>query len=412
MQTELAAFIRGTARGDEAEAILRKCVHCGFCTATCPTYQLLGDELDGPRGRIYLIKQMLETGEAGQHTKLHLDRCLTCRSCETTCPSGVEYGHLLDVGRAVVDELTPERPLLERVWRGAIANYVSKPQYFRRAVGLARLMRPVLPNSLRDKLVAIPKAGAWPKGRHTRKWLVLGGCAQPALAPGVNAAAARLLDRIGIELIEIRDDGCCGALRFHLDDHDGARRDAGALLARWLPQIERGEIEGVLVTASGCLSFMREYRRLFVGDGAGQIERVLPLLHDTSELVAQYWKEIEALLPASNGKVTRLAFHSPCTLQHGLRIRGKVEQLLIGAGFELTPVSDTHLCCGSAGAYSLLQPTISLQLRDNKVKALEGGDPAGIASANVGCIAHLAGGANKPVRHWVEWLEARVAGAC
>jgi glycolate oxidase iron-sulfur subunit len=411
MQTELAGFIRGTARGDEAEAILRKCVHCGFCTATCPTYQLLGDELDGPRGRIYLIKQMLETGKAGEHTKLHLDRCLTCRSCETTCPSGVEYAHLLDIGRAVVDELAPKRPLMERAWRQAIASYVSKPRYFRRAVGLARVFKPILPRSLSDKLVAIPTAGAWPKGRHARKWLVLGGCAQPALTPGVNAAAARLLDRIGIELIEIRDDGCCGALRFHLDDHDGARSDANALLARWLPQIDRGEIEGVLVNASGCLSFMRDYRHLFVG-GSGQCERVLPLLHDPSELVARLWQEIEPLLPAPGTNTTRLAFHSPCTLQHGLRIRGKVEQLLTRAGFVLTPVEDGHLCCGSAGAYSLLQPTISLQLRDNKVRALENGEPAGIASANVGCIAHLAGGADKPVRHWVEWLEARVAGAC
>ncbi len=412
MQTELAPFIRGTSRGDEAEAILRKCVHCGFCTATCPTYQLLGDELDGPRGRIYLIKRMLETAQAGDQTRLHLDRCLTCRSCETTCPSGVEYGRLVNIGRAVVEELAPRRPLQQSIWRRVIAELVSRPRVFKKTVALGRIAAPLLPQVVADKMARIPRAGTWPAPRHGRKWLVLSGCAQPTLAPDVNAAAARLLDRIGISLVEVRHDGCCGALRFHLDDERGSRKDASSLIAKWLPQIDRGEVEGVLVTASGCLAFMREYSHLFASDpnGMARVSRLVPVLHDVSELVASNWTAIAPLLPADSERI-RLVFQSPCTLQHGLRIRGTIERLLESAGFDLTPVTDAHLCCGSAGSYSLLNPGIAQRLRDNKIEALLAGDPAGIASANVGCIAHLASGTRQPVRHWVEWLEARIAAA-
>ncbi|GAA5183542.1 glycolate oxidase subunit GlcF [Niveibacterium umoris] len=406
MQTRLADFIRDTADGAEAEAILRKCVHCGFCTATCPTFQLLGDELDSPRGRIYLIKQMLEGEPVSARTRLHLDRCLSCRSCETTCPSGVEYGRLVDIGRKWAETLAPPRAAPEAAKRWLLANAVSKPAVFGFAYRAGQRLRPLLPKVLAAKVAAPQSPGTWPAPRHSRKWLVLGGCAQPALLPGVNAAAARVLDRIGISLIAVRNDGCCGALRFHLNDHDGGRADAAGLLARWLPAIERGEVEGVVVTASGCGSFIREYAHLFRDDASlnGAAARVTERVLDISELLVRHFEAITAVMQTVSEPPKRLAFHSPCSLQHGLKIRGVAERLLVAAGYELTPVADAHLCCGSAGSYSILQPEISERLRDNKLRDLAAGMPCGIASANVGCIAHLASGANTPVRHWVEWL--------
>lgn len=412
MQTKLADFVRDTADGAEAEAILRKCVHCGFCTATCPTFQLLGDELDSPRGRIYLIKQMLEGEPVSARTQLHLDRCLTCRSCETTCPSGVEYGRLVDIGRKWAEQLAPPRSAPQQVKRWLLANTISQPTLFGAAYRAGRALRPLMPAALADKLAPARQRGHWPEPRHARKWLVLGGCAQPALTPDVNAAAARVLDRIGISLVEIRPDGCCGALRSHLNDHEGGREDAARLLQHWWPALERGEVEGVVITASGCGSFIRDYRHLFRDDAPmlAQAGKVVAQTFDIAELVSRHADALEVLLaarPSADG--TAIAFHSPCTLQHGLQIRGVVERLLRLAGYVLTPVADAHLCCGSAGSYSLLQPEIAARLRDNKLAALSAGGPAGVASANVGCIAHLAGAAAVPVRHWIEWLDDALA---
>jgi glycolate oxidase iron-sulfur subunit len=412
MQTELADFIRHTPEGREAAAIVRKCVHCGFCTATCPSYQVLGDDLDSPRGRIYLMKRALEGAEVTERTRLHLDRCLTCRACETTCPSGVSYGRLVDIGRALVEAKT-RRPPLDRLTR-ALLGFVlprpslfafllvgfvlPRPSLFAFLLGLGRALRPALPHRLAEKVLPRRAAGAWPPARHARKMLVLRGCVQPALAPSINAAAARVLDRLGISLIEV-PAGCCGALRFHLNDQDGGRADMRALIDAWWPMIERGELEAIVMTASGCGVTVKEYGEYLAGDARyrEKAQRVSAMTRDLSEVVA-----VEALPRAKRGKV---AFQSPCTLQHGQKIRGRVEQILAGAGYELVPVDDAHLCCGSAGTYSLLQPAIAGELRARKLAALQANAPDVIATANIGCLSHLQGAAARPVRHWIELLD-------
>jgi glycolate oxidase iron-sulfur subunit len=401
MQTELADFIRDTPEGREAQAIVRKCVHCGFCTATCPSYQVLGDDLDSPRGRIYLMKRALEGAPVSERTRLHLDRCLTCRACETTCPSGVRYGRLVDIGRAVIEAKT-RRPLWDRAKRAALGFALPRPALFALLLRLARVARPLLPATLRRKIVAKQAAGAWPPPRHRRKMLVLRGCVQPSLAPSINAAAARVLDRIGISLIEVAA-GCCGALRFHLNDQDGGRDDMRALIDAWWPRIERGEVEAIVMTASGCGVTVKEYGEHLAGDPAyrDKAARVAALTRDLCEVVSP--GEIRG---RNRGKV---AFQSPCTLQHGQKIRGRVEALLAAAGYELAPVDDAHLCCGSAGTYSLLQPDIALELRGRKLNALQADSPDVIATANIGCLTHLQGAAARPVRHWIELLDVESA---
>lgn len=401
MQTTLAGFIRDTREGREAEAILRKCVHCGFCTATCPTYQVLGDELDGPRGRIYLVKQVLEGVEPTAKTRLHLDRCLTCRACETTCPSGVQYGRLLDIGRGIVERKTT-RSTGDRALRALLALVLPRRALFGFLLGLGRAVRPLLPEPLREKVHARgPAAGAWPAPRHARRLIALGGCVQPALAPQINAAAARVLDRIGISLVEIEGAACCGALRFHLNDHDGGKAHMRALVAAWSPQLEGGA-EGIAITASGCGAMIAEYGHVLEGEPAAA--RVAAAARDLSQVIEAEADAIGRLLPAGR-KRGRVAFHSPCTLQHGLRVRGVVERLLERAGYELAPVRDPHLCCGSAGTYSVLQPGISAELRSRKLAALGEGEPAQIATANIGCLAHLQAGTATPVRHWIQLLD-------
>ncbi|MDD5250674.1 MAG: glycolate oxidase subunit GlcF [Rhodocyclaceae bacterium] len=410
MQTELADFIRDTPAGKEAEEILRKCVHCGFCTATCPTYQLLGDELDGPRGRIYLIKQMLESGEASAKTRLHLDRCLTCRACETTCPSGVQYGRLLDIGRVVVDRKAP-RHGSDALKRSLLKHFVPRAGLFGPAMKLGRLLRPLLPAVLRAKVPPAHAAGVRPPVRHRRRMLMLEGCVQPATAPNINAAAARVFDRIGISLVAADKAGCCGALRFHLGDVAGAQQEARRNIDAWWPLLE-AEGEAVVMTASGCGVQVRDYAHLLQDDEryAAKAARVALLTRDVGEALAAESARLLPLLAAAGARrgKARLAFHAPCTLQHGQQIRGVVEQLLATAGFELTPVADSHLCCGSAGTYSLLQPQLATRLRDNKLAALGAGQPQGIASANIGCITHLQSGTQLPVRHWIELLDERM----
>jgi glycolate oxidase iron-sulfur subunit len=413
MQTELAQFIRHTSEGREAETILRKCVHCGFCNATCPTYQLLGDELDGPRGRIYLIKQMLEGAEVTAKTRLHLDRCLTCRNCETTCPSGVEYGKLIDIGRHVAEARVSEpRGDRERLLRWLVKAGLSSP-LFSPAIKLGQRLRGFLPARLKAKLPVARPGGDWPSTGHPRRMLALAGCAQPALGPAINPAAARVLDRLGIQLIEAPAAGCCGAMPFHLDDHLTGRADARRNIDAWWDYLRHGA-EALVMTASGCGAFVREYAHLLRDDPhyAEKARRISAMTFDVSEIVLREKARVLQLLgtvpPGSAGK---LAFHPPCTLQHGQKVRGVTEEILRTAGFALTPVEDSHLCCGSAGAYSVLQPDLAYKLRDNRLAALTAGAPQAIVSANVGCLAHLEGGTDLPVRHWIEVLDQRLCGS-
>ncbi|MGH8199708.1 MAG: glycolate oxidase subunit GlcF [Steroidobacteraceae bacterium] len=405
MQTRLSAAFLETAAGQEADGILRKCVHCGFCTATCPTYQLLGDELDGPRGRIYLIKEMLEGAEPSRVTQLHLDRCLTCRACETTCPSGVRYGRLLDIGRHHIERVVP-RTLRERLIRRALLTIVPYRQRFAALLAVGRASRVMMPKALRRVVPAVRPSGAWPAPRHQRRMLVLMGCVQPAAAPDINAAAARVLDRLGISLIAA-DDGCCGALAHHLSAEERARRQMRRNIDAWWPQIARGA-EALVVTASGCGAMVSEYGALLRDDPqyADKAARISQLSRDISQVVAQALADSGPLLERIPSRKARLrvAFHSPCTLQHGLKLRGIVEPMLERAGCALTSVANGHLCCGSAGSYSLLQPEISRRLRADKLAALQADAPDVIATANIGCLLHLAALADRPVRHWVEVL--------
>ncbi len=407
METHLADFIRGTADGDVAEAELRKCVHCGFCTATCPTYQLLGDELDGPRGRIYLMKQVLEGAEVTEKTQGHLDRCLTCRSCETTCPSGVEYHRLLDVGRVVVAERV-RRPLGQRLLRFALREGLTRRWLFGPAYRLGQLFRPLLPPALKDKVLPRKRPLAAARGGHARRMLLLAGCVQPAMSPNINAATARVLGRLGIDASEAAGAGCCGAVRLHLDDREGARRDARRNIDAWWPHLAAGA-EAIVITASGCGAQVRDYAHLLADDPAyaKKAARVTLLAKDVAEVLAAEQAGLAALL-SQRPAARRIAFHSPCSLQHGMRVRGAAEAVLQAAGFELAPIADAHLCCGSAGTYSLLQPELALRLRGDKLANLEAGAPAAIASANIGCIAHLQAGTRTPVAHWIELLDERL----
>jgi len=412
MQTSLADFIKDTADGREADAILRKCVHCGFCTATCPTYQLLGDELDGPRGRIYLIKGMLEGDAVTARTQLHLDRCLTCRACETTCPSGVQYGRLVDIGRKLAEERVP-RPLFARLKRMALRAVLPRRALFGALLRLGRWLRPALPFALQDKVPAtVPAAGAWPAARHARRMLVLAGCVQPALSPDINAASARVLDKLGISLIEAPGAGCCGAVRFHLNAQEDGLNDMRALIDAWWPFVESG-VEAIVMTASGCGTTVKEYGHLLAHDAAyaAKAQRISALTQDLSEVIAAEAARLEPLLTAGKSSAApKLALQLPCSLQHGQQVKGVIERILLAAGFELTPVEDSHLCCGSAGTYSILQPELAAKLKTNKLAALHAGSPQAIVSANLGCMSHLQSGTALPLEHWIVALERRLSG--
>jgi glycolate oxidase iron-sulfur subunit len=409
VQTALADFIKDTPEGREADAILRSCVHCGFCTATCPTYQLLGDELDGPRGRIYLIKQVLEGVAPTVKTQLHLDRCLTCRSCETTCPSGVQYGRLLDIGRHVVAARVG-RTQTEQTQRWVIRKGLMAKSLFGGALAIGRGVKALLPQALRAKIPDAAPAGTWPSARHARKMLVLDGCVQPALAPNIDAAMARVLDRIGISLVRVAAGGCCGALPFHLDEQAEALTLVKRNIDAWWPHVAAGA-EAIVVTASGCGVMVKDYDHLLRNDPvyAAKAKRIAELARDTVEVIAAEWPKIAPKIAMDFGP-QKVAFHPPCSLQHGMKLKGRVEEILLAIGLELTPVADAHMCCGSAGTYSMLQPVLSGQLKTNKLRSLEAGRPDIIASANIGCIAHLAEGTQRPVRHWIELLDARMLG--
>jgi len=412
MQTNLADFIKHTREGQEAEAILRKCVHCGFCTATCPTYQLLGDELDGPRGRIYLIKQVLEGQPVTAKTQLHLDRCLTCRNCETTCPSGVQYGRLIDIGRHIVAARV-ERPFAERAKRRLLAEGLNSA-LFAPAMKLGQRMRWAVPGALQAKVPAAQAAGARPPPRHARRMLVLEGCVQPAMMPNINNAAARVLDRLGISLVSAPRAGCCGAVRFHLDYQEAGLDDMRRNIDAWWPMVESGQVEAIAMTASGCGVLVKEYGHHLAHDAryAEKARRISALTRDLSELVQAEEAALIPLLraaarqPGAEGSPKRVAYHPPCTLQHGQQLRGAAERILQAAGFELAPVNESHLCCGSAGAYSVLNPEIAGQLKERKLGNLQAGAPGMILSANIGCLSHLQSGTQTPVKHWIEAVDA------
>lgn len=409
MQTHLSPEFQDTAQGREAEAILRKCVHCGFCTATCPTYQLLGDELDGPRGRIYQIKQVLEGHAPSRDTQLHLDRCLTCRNCETTCPSGVEYGHLVDIGRELVEQRVA-RPPLERAQRWLLREGLNSP-LFAPAMRLGQRVRGLLPAALRAKVPQRRPARAWPAARHARKVLMPAGCVQPSMMPNIDVATARVLDAAGIEAVAASGAGCCGAVRLHLGDPAGGQAQMRRNIDAWWPQLEGGQAEAIVMNASGCGAVVRDYGHQLRGDPAyaDKAARVSALTRDLSELLPEV---VDALDGRAVGQGRRLAFHPPCTLQHGQQLRGGVERHLAALGFDVQLArSESHLCCGSAGTYSVLQPALADQLRDRKIGHLSALEPETIVSANMGCIAHLQGGTATPVRHWVEVLDEAL-GTC
>jgi glycolate oxidase iron-sulfur subunit len=401
MQTTLSESAKRLPRAEEAESILRTCVHCGFCNATCPTYLLLGDELDGPRGRIYLIKQVLEGHEATAKTQQHLDRCLSCRNCETTCPSGVDYHNLLDIGRAVVDEAVP-RSTGQRLMRQGLRTLVPNPALFEPLLKVGESLRPLLPETVQLKLPRrIAPALPRPTRQHARRVLMLEGCVQPSLSPNTNAATARVLDRLGISVTPISQAGCCGAVDYHLDAQQAGLERARHNIDAWWPAIESG-VEAIVQTASGCGAFVKDYGHLLKQDPAyaAKAARVSALSKDLVEVL-----QAEPLERLGAHSDLRLAFHCPCTLQHALKLGGAVESVLTRLGFHLTAVPDSHLCCGSAGTYSITQPALSRQLRDNKLNALESGQPQVIATANIGCQTHLDSAGRTPVRHWIELVE-------
>ena len=403
MQTAIADSIRHTPQGIEADAILRSCVHCGMCNATCPTYQLLGDELDGPRGRIYLIKDMLEGGEISRRTQTHLDRCLTCRNCETTCPSGVRYAALLEIGRTMIEQRV-KRPLFERLQRGLLRAVIPYRARFTLLLRVGQFLRPMLPPALRRSVPPSKMAAPWPNAAHARKMLVLEGCVQPALAPNINAAAARVLDKLGICLIAAEGAGCCGAASHHTSGMNAALDFARRNIDAWWPHIEAG-CEAIVMTASGCGVHVKDYGHLLKDDPvyAAKAKRVSALTQDMGEILT---REDLSKFKAGVKRGERVAFHSPCSLQHGQKLNGVVEKILRELGFTLITVPDAHLCCGSAGTYSILQRGLSQQLLSNKLGALQSGKPDVIATANIGCLAHLQGGTSTPVRHWIEVVDA------
>jgi len=411
MQTNLAPQYVGTPEGEQAEAILRKCVHCGFCTATCPTYQLLGDELDGPRGRIYLMKQVFEGATPTRATQQHLDRCLTCRNCESTCPSGVQYGHLVDVGRKVVDAQVP-RPVGERLMRWALKEGLTSP-LFAPAMKLGQAVRGVLPAKLKAKVPA-PQTAArngvvWPTAQHPRQVLMLAGCVQPAMLPNINTATARVLDAAGIQTIVASQAGCCGAVKFHLNDQDGSLVQIRANIDAWWPFVEQG-VEAIVMNASGCGVMVKDYGHVLKDDAAyaAKAKRISELTQDLSELLPDLVPLLQPKLNAAAVKAAGAqAYHPPCTLQHGQKLKGGVEQHMAALGFSIQVANnESHLCCGSAGTYSVLNPDISYTLRDRKLGNLDALQPKAILSANVGCITHLQSGTDVPVKHWVEVLDA------
>ncbi len=401
MQYTLSEKFKNTPQGQRADEILGKCVHCGMCTATCPTYQLFGDELDGPRGRIYQIKQVLEGEQATATMQLNLHRCLTCLSCETTCPSGVEYGKLVQIGKDIVEEQV-ERPLPERLKRKLLRLIIPYPSRFSILFKLGSVFKTILPASLKKQIHVPRQAGVWPTKKHSRKMLVLDGCVQSVMSSNINAAAARVLDNLGISLLPVTESGCCGAVSLHMQANVEAKNFMRTNIDAWWPYVEDG-FEAIVMTASGCGTVVKDYYEYLSDDPAyaEKAKKISELVKDISEIIVN--EDLSKLENTNNQ--ARVAAHIPCSLQHGQQLNGVVETILTNTGYTLTPVKDAHLCCGSAGTYSLLQTQISNTLRDNKLDALQQAEPDLITTANIGCLHHLHSGTEKPVLHWIELLD-------
>ena len=396
MQTSLPKEFLQTTEGLKANEILRSCVHCGLCNATCPTYQLTGNELDGPRGRIYLIKNHLEDQNDASVGLRHLDRCLTCLSCETTCPSNVRFGHLLDIGRKRMDQAI-RRPLASRIKRHLIARVFARPSLVRALLALARPVRPFLPRSLAAKVPRALASRPLATKAQSPKLLTIRGCVQSVVAPQINQAAAKVLARSGIGLEEAKGD-CCGALSYHLADTAQAEKTIRRNIDSWYPGLA-GEYQYLAVTSSGCSSFIKQY---------GEIMQADPRYAERAVFISEHCKDLSELDLTQAAKPVKgarsVAFHSPCTLQHAQGVLGNIEDRLERAGYRLIPTADPHLCCGSAGSYSLLEPELSTQLLKNKLDSLEKDEPDIICTANIGCLMHLQSGTRRPVKHWIELL--------
>lgn len=403
MQTNLASWASDSALGKEADEILRRCVHCGFCLATCPTYQVLGDERDSPRGRIYMIKQVLEGVEPTQATQQHLDRCLTCRNCETTCPSGVKYGELVDIGRELVEQRV-QRPFKQRVVRFGLRHLLTSP-VFEPAMKVGRLFRPLLPAALKAKVPEATVAGTVPDtSGNKRQVIMLAGCVQPAMMPSIDAATIRVLDALGIGTRVIPGSGCCGAINFHLNAQDQALDQMRANIDAWFGLLESGQAEAIVMNASGCGAMVKEYAHHLRNDAAylQKAQRIVEKTLDISEIIEPRAEELaEKMGPLPDS----VAFHPPCTLQHWQGLRQANERLLARLGFALQPFNEAHLCCGSAGTYSVTQPELSQALRERKLANIAQARPSCIVSSNIGCISHLQAGTETPVRHWVEIVD-------
>ncbi|HVY79537.1 MAG TPA: glycolate oxidase subunit GlcF [Steroidobacteraceae bacterium] len=439
MQTHFSPAQLAHPQVAESDRILRKCVHCGFCTATCPTYLLTGDELDGPRGRIYLAKDMLEKDRPADATTVkHLDRCLTCLSCMTTCPSGVHYMHLIDHARQHI-ERTYRRPFGERALRALLAlvlPYTGRFRWALRAAAVARPFRALLPARLRGLIdTARAERSAQSETVHglpqnatarRRRVALLPGCVQPALRPQINEATVRLLNRYGVEVVVAKGTGCCGALVHHLGREHQSLAQAKADIDAWTREIEAGGLDAIIVTASGCGTMLKDYGFLFRNDPAyaEKAARVASLARDVTEVLAEvaFGPEAEANGTAARGasepapnalrapESLRVAYHSACSLQHGQRLHSLPADLLRKAGFTVLDIPESHICCGSAGTYSLLQPEMSTQLRERKARNIESVEPAVIATGNIGCITQIAQATAIPIVHTVELLDWAAGG--
>jgi len=411
MQTNLSPELAAQPVGLLAQQLLSNCVHCGFCNATCPTYQLLGDELDGPRGRIYLIKQMAEGQQATAKTRAHLDRCLTCKNCETTCPSGVQYGRLLEIGRQWVQIQNPARPLAQRVLRWALKEGLTRSYIFNPAMQIGRIFRPFLPAVLQKK-IPLSNSSSSKKIPNSLSFqetmLFLEGCVQPGMLPNINHATQRVFAKLHIQLIAPPSAGCCGAIRLHLSDEPGALQDMRRNIDAWWPLIQQEQIQTIVMNAAGCGVTVKDYGHLLHNDlaYAKKAHIISAMTKDISEILPKYAEQLTAQITPN--KSASVIYHPPCTLQHGQKIRGNVEELLGKIGIQVNLCADSHLCCGSAGTYSILQANLSNQLRDQKVSQLvQAGSTyqaTEIVSGNVGCISHLQND-SLPVRHWIEIID-------
>lgn len=399
MQTTIHSTFANSGDAQSAEKILRSCVHCGFCNATCPTYLELGDERDGPRGRIYLIKQFLESGEVSRTSQRHLDRCLGCLACETTCPSGVEYGVLLDIGRDMIDQRV-DRPLHQRFTRRLLRLIVPKRTIFAVLLRVGHVLRRILPSRIRAIVPSRQRKMPIIAAKHTRKVVLLDGCVQAAATPNTNAAASRVLDTLGISTVRVPAVGCCGAVSYHLTAHGEARDTFIRNIDALIPLLDSG-VEKIVSSASGCTAMLKKYGKVMAEDrGYAELAcKVADMTVDLSEMLSD-----EDTSQFTVEGTTPVALHCPCTLTHDLGQAGTLRELMQRCGVNLTQTRDDHLCCGSAGTYSILQPMLGRTFLYNKIDALLIGSPARIVTANVGCQMHISSASPVPVLHWVELL--------